>query len=76
MTIVHPPLFPNEPTAYRTLLLTEDGRIAKSVPLAARDDDEALSLVAAMERNGGIELWDGLRFMAHFGPNPMAEAAA
>jgi hypothetical protein len=75
MTIVHPPLFSGEPTAYRTLLLTDDGRILRSVPLAARDDDEALSLVAAMVRDAGIELWDGLRFMAHFGPNPMAEAA-
>ncbi|CAO4183426.1 hypothetical protein [Methylorubrum aminovorans] len=68
MTIVHTPLDPDAPTSYRTLTLTKGGRIIASTPLSARNDDEALSLASAMVRDAGIDLWDGFRFIAHFGP--------
>lgn len=70
MPEVHLPLNPDETTAYRALSLSKSGLILKSTPLMARDDDEALSLAMAMVRGAGIELWDGLRFMVHFGPEP------
>jgi hypothetical protein len=69
--VVHPPIATEEPTAYRTITLTDDGRVLASGPLAARNDDEAISLTTAMKRGAGIDLWDGLRFMAHFGPEPV-----
>ncbi|CAO4150450.1 hypothetical protein PKCBPO_03183 [Methylorubrum thiocyanatum] len=75
MSEVHLPLNPAGPAAYRTLSLSKGGRILASVPLVARDDDEALSLAMAMTRGAGVELWDGLRFMAHFGPEPVQTAA-
>ncbi|CAO4152754.1 hypothetical protein DHODJN_18755 [Methylorubrum extorquens] len=68
MAAVHPPPDPDAPTAYRTLTLTNGGRVLSSAPLSARDDDEALSLAAAMARDVGVDLWDGLRFVAHFEP--------
>lgn len=70
MDTSHPPINPAEPTAYRTLTLAENGSVALSAPLSARDDAEALLLVAAMVRKTGIDLWDGFRFIAHFGPTP------
>ena len=70
ITIVYRILDPDAPTAYRTLTLTEGGRVLVSAPLSARSDDEALSLAAARVRDAGIDLWDGLRFIAHFGPEP------
>ena len=60
-----------DPTAYRTPSLSKSGLILRSAPLAAPDDAEALSLAMVMVRGAGIELWDGLRFMAHFGPEPL-----
>lgn len=71
MAIIHPPLDPDVPSAYRTLTLTKGGRVSASAPLSARNDDEALSLAAAMVRDAGIDLWDGFRFIAHFGPEPV-----
>jgi hypothetical protein len=75
MTTVHPPLDPNAPTAYRTLVMAQSGRVSVSAPLSARNDDEALALVAAMVRDAGIDLWDGFRFIAHFGPKPVPATA-
>ena len=66
--VVHPPIATEEPTAYRTITLTDDGRVLASEPLFARDDNQAILLSAAMSCGVGIDLWDGLRFMAHFGP--------
>lgn len=71
MTTVHPTTYPDAPSAYRTLTMTEGGRVLTSAPLSACSDDEALSLAAAMVREAGIDLWDGLRFIAHFGPEPV-----
>jgi hypothetical protein len=65
-----------EPTAYRALSLSKSGLILKSTPLMARDDNEALALAMAMVRGAGIELWDGLRFMVHFGPEPLPATVA
>lgn len=74
--VVHPPIATEEPTAYRAITLTDDGRVLASGPLAARSDDEALLLAATMKRGAGIDLWDGLRFMAHFGPAPSSPLSA
>jgi hypothetical protein len=74
MTVAHPPLDPGALIAYRTLTLAENGRVLASAPLSARNDAEALSLVAAMVRGAGIDLWDGFRFIAHFGPEPVPTA--
>ena len=71
MAEAHSSLNAAEPAAYRTLSLSKSGLILRSAPLLARDDAEALSLAMAMVRGAGIELWDGLRFMAHFGPEPL-----
>lgn len=68
MTSVPPALDPNAPVAYRIVTLTKDGHVVASLPLAAHSDDEALSLTASMVRDADLELWDGLRFMAHFEP--------
>jgi hypothetical protein len=76
MVKAHPSLKTVEPTAYRALSLSKSGLILKSTPLMARDDDEALSLAMAMVRGAGIELWDGLRFMVHFGPEPRPATGA
>ena len=76
MAVTHPSLNDVEPTAYRALSLSKSGLILKSTPLMARYDDEALSLAMAMVRGAGIELWDGLRFMVHFGPEPLPAAGA
>jgi hypothetical protein len=76
MAEVHLSLEAVEPTAYRALSLSKSGLILKSTPLMARDDDEALSLAIAMVRGAGIELWDGLRFMVHFGPEPRPATGA
>ncbi|MBA9070712.1 hypothetical protein FHR71_004482 [Methylobacterium sp. RAS18] len=71
MPEVHLPLNPDEPTAYRALTLSENGLVLASASLEARDDDEALSRAMAMARGASVELWDGFRFMAHFGPEPL-----
>ncbi|MBB2964463.1 hypothetical protein [Methylobacterium sp. R2-1] len=75
MTIVHPTLSSDGPAAYRTHTLTEDGHVLSSAPLSACSDDEALSLAATMARDAGIDLWDGLRFIAHFEPEPVPATA-
>lgn len=71
MPEVHLPLNPDAPTAYRILTLSEKGLVLASASLEARDDDEAFSCVMAMVRGAAVELWDGLRFMAHFRPEPL-----
>jgi hypothetical protein len=63
---VFPPIDPTQPSAYRALVLSSEGRILASKPLSARSDDEALSVAMAMANDAAVELWDGLRFMAHF----------
>ncbi|UYW24790.1 hypothetical protein OKC48_16065 [Methylorubrum extorquens] len=68
---IFPPVDPTQPTAYRALVLSSEGRILASRPLSACSDDEALSVAMAMAMDDAVELWDGLRFMAHFGPGPV-----
>jgi hypothetical protein len=66
---VGPPICPELPAAYRVLVLSESGQVLLSEPLAAASDAEALSLARQRSEEAIVELWDGLRFMAHF-PQP------
>lgn len=70
MTLHPQTLDPETSAAYRTIKMTKDGRASASAPLDAGSDDEALSLAAVMARDAGLDLWHGLRFIAHFGPEP------
>lgn len=66
---VGPPICPELPAAYRVLVLNESGHVLLSEPLAAGSDAEALTLAHQRSGEAIVELWDGLRFMAHF-PQP------
>lgn len=63
---VFPPIDPTQPSAYRALVLSKEGHILASKRLPVQTDDEALSAAMAMAKDVAVELWDGLRFMAHF----------
>ena len=67
MMIIHPPINPGELPAYHIVTANKEGYALSSNPLDAHSDDNAISLALAIARTSSIDLWDGLRFIGHFG---------
>lgn len=61
------------PHRYRAFILNADGKVLRSAPVPAQDDEAALSLASAMVDGHSVELWDGMRFIEHLDPNSLAE---
>ncbi|GEP08038.1 hypothetical protein [Methylobacterium oxalidis] len=56
------------PHRYRAFILDADGKVLRSDPLPARDDEAALRLAGALVDGHSVELWDGMRFIEHLDP--------
>ncbi|WP_162560873.1 hypothetical protein [Methylobacterium durans] len=54
---------------YRAFVLDADGRVLRSDPIAAQDDEAALNLASARVGSHSVELWDGMRFIEHLDPH-------
>lgn len=55
---------------YRAMMFGADGRMVLQAVIAAAGDDDAKAQVQALVEGHGIDLWDQLRFIARFEPDP------
>lgn len=60
----------NRPPAYRVLAMSRDETVIADVAVQAADDEEAIAVAKQLATGRVIELWDGLRFVERFEPNP------
>ena len=61
-----------EPPAYRAMILDQVGNVLSNASLPARDDEVAKAQARTLVDGHAVELWDGLRFIEHFDPDPSA----
>lgn len=64
------PETPVRSSMYRALFLLPDGEVIATRRLSAADDREAITLVKAMVDYHAVELWNGLRYVEYFVPEP------
>lgn len=58
----------DEPPRYNAIVLDRTGRMLAYVAVPAKTDEDATGQVVSMLDGHAIDLWDGLRFIAHFSP--------
>jgi hypothetical protein len=62
------PIFQDERTSYRALVLLPNGRIARTELLQSGNDTEAMQAAEVFASFNAVDLWDGLRFIENYMP--------
>ncbi|GJD46047.1 hypothetical protein AFCDBAGC_3927 [Methylobacterium cerastii] len=61
---------PDGPPSYRAMMFGADGRMVLQAVIAAEGDDDAKAQALALVDGHSVDLWDQLRFIDRFEPDP------
>ena len=69
-TVGPPSAEPEGPPSYRAMMFGADGRMVLQAVIAAAGDDAAKAQALALADGHSVDLWDQLRFIDRFEPDP------